>query len=277
MVIPASAGERDLGQVPRAPPGRAPSPSSGGRRRAGRARSRRSAGATRGRPAGARSTRGRRPGSRPRPTGRRHPRRRSRGAARGARRGRPTRGPPGATARTGTPGSTRATGPCWKSAAEYGSAKTWASSLSLSAHSRAVAYSKPRPRTTQRSTGARSPATASTSASTAERLRRSRPAIAAELRVRRAARRARRGRQPGDREQRRRVGLRRGDGPLRSGAPGRSRARPPRRAAEAGSLVMASVGAPWSRAAATTPTMSGDAPDWLIPMTSARSNRGSTP
>ena len=45
----------------------------------------------------------------------------------------------------------------------------------------------------------------------------------------------------------------------------------------AGSLVIASVGAPWRRAAATTPTMSGDAPDWLIPITSALPNRGSAP
>ena len=34
----------------------------------------------------------------------------------------------------------------------------------------------------------------------------------------------------------------------------------------AGSLVMASVGAPWRAAAAMTATMSGDAPDWLIPI-----------
>ena len=45
----------------------------------------------------------------------------------------------------------------------------------------------------------------------------------------------------------------------------------------AGSLVIASVGAPWRRADSTTPTTSGDAPDWLIPMTSARSRRGATP
>ena len=37
------------------------------------------------------------------------------------------------------PGSMSAIGPCWKSAAEYGSATTCASSLSLRAHSRAVA------------------------------------------------------------------------------------------------------------------------------------------
>ena len=49
--------------------------------------------------------------------------------------------PDGAIASTGNPSSTSATGPWRKSAAEYGSATTWASSLSLSAHSRAVAYS----------------------------------------------------------------------------------------------------------------------------------------
>ena len=49
--------------------------------------------------------------------------------------------PDGATASTGKPASTSAIGPWRKSAAEYGSARTWASSLSLSAHSRAVAYS----------------------------------------------------------------------------------------------------------------------------------------
>ena len=59
----------------------------------------------------------------------------------------------------------------------------------------------------------------------------------------------------------------------RSPAPDRPRARstaPPRRpAATAASLVMAMVGAPCARAASMTATMSGDAPDWLIPMTSA--------
>ena len=46
--------------------------------------------------------------------------------------------------------------------------------------------------------------------------------------------------------------------------------------AEPGSLVIAIVGRPWRRAASTTPTTSGDAPDWLIPMTSDRENTGST-
>ena len=40
---------------------------------------------------------------------------------------------------------------------------------------------------------------------------------------------------------------------------------------------MAMVGAPWARAAAMTPTMSGEAPDWLIPMTSASERSGATP
>jgi len=43
-----------------------------------------------------------------------------------------------AMARPGTP-LRRGRSPCWKSAAEYGSASTYASSLSLRAHSRAVA------------------------------------------------------------------------------------------------------------------------------------------
>ena len=73
--------------------------------------------------------------------------------------------PRGATANVGKPASTSASGPCWKSAAEYGSASTWASSLSLSAHSRAVAYSKPRPSTMQRSSAARSAAMRRTSSS----------------------------------------------------------------------------------------------------------------
>ena len=47
--------------------------------------------------------------------------------------------------------------------------------------------------------------------------------------------------------------------------------------AESGAFVIAIVGAPWRRAASTTPTTSGEAPDWLIPMTSACANRGSTP
>ena len=46
---------------------------------------------------------------------------------------------------------------------------------------------------------------------------------------------------------------------------------------EDGSLVIARVGAPWRRPASMTPTTSGDAPDWLIPTTSARSSRGSAP
>ena len=46
---------------------------------------------------------------------------------------------------------------------------------------------------------------------------------------------------------------------------------------DAGSFDSATVGAPWRRAAATTSTMSGDRPDCEIPMTSDRSNRGSTP
>jgi len=44
-----------------------------------------------------------------------------------------------------------------------------------------------------------------------------------------------------------------------------------------GSFVIASVGAPCRAAASMTPTMSGDAPDWLIPMTSAPPTRGSAP
>ena len=47
--------------------------------------------------------------------------------------------------------------------------------------------------------------------------------------------------------------------------------------AESGSLVMAIVGAPWARASAMTPTMSGDAPDWLMPMTSASRTSGAAP
>ena len=40
---------------------------------------------------------------------------------------------------------------------------------------------------------------------------------------------------------------------------------------------MAMVGAPWARAAAMTATMSGEAPDWLIPMTSASDQIGRDP
>ena len=40
---------------------------------------------------------------------------------------------------------------------------------------------------------------------------------------------------------------------------------------------MAMVGAPWARAASMTATTSGDRPDWLMPMTSARSRRGAIP
>ena len=47
--------------------------------------------------------------------------------------------------------------------------------------------------------------------------------------------------------------------------------------AEPVSLVIATVGAPWRRAASTTATMSGEAPDWLIATTSAWARRGSAP
>jgi hypothetical protein len=47
--------------------------------------------------------------------------------------------------------------------------------------------------------------------------------------------------------------------------------------AEPGVLVIAMVGAPCRRAASITPTTSGDAPDWLIPTTSERPNRGARP
>ena len=42
-------------------------------------------------------------------------------------------------------------------------------------------------------------------------------------------------------------------------------------------FVTATVAAPWRRAAATTPTMSGDAPDCEMPITSERSSRGRAP
>ncbi len=47
--------------------------------------------------------------------------------------------------------------------------------------------------------------------------------------------------------------------------------------AEAGSFVMASVGTPCRRPRSITATTSGDAPDWLMPMTSDRSSRGCAP
>ena len=81
------------------------------------------------------------PGRPARPTRPRARRRGPRAGARAARSARRAVGPGRTVARTGTPGSRSASGPCSKSAAEYGSAKTRASSLSLSAHSRAVAYS----------------------------------------------------------------------------------------------------------------------------------------
>jgi hypothetical protein len=43
-----------------------------------------------------------------------------------------------------------------------------------------------------------------------------------------------------------------------------------RASGESGVLVMAIVGAPMRRAASTTATTSGDAPDWLIPSTAER-------
>ena len=46
---------------------------------------------------------------------------------------------------------------------------------------------------------------------------------------------------------------------------------------EPGAFVMAMVGAPCARAASMTATTSGDRPDWLMPMTSARSRRGAIP
>ena len=46
---------------------------------------------------------------------------------------------------------------------------------------------------------------------------------------------------------------------------------------ESASFVSAIVGAPWRRAAARTPTMSGDCPDCEMPITSERSSRGSVP
>ena len=47
--------------------------------------------------------------------------------------------------------------------------------------------------------------------------------------------------------------------------------------ADPGSLVMAIVGAPWARAAATTATISGEAPDWLMPITRASATSGAAP
>ena len=46
--------------------------------------------------------------------------------------------------------------------------------------------------------------------------------------------------------------------------------------ADPGVFVIAIVGAPCVDAAATTDTMSGDAPDWLIPMTSVSAKSGAT-
>ncbi len=46
---------------------------------------------------------------------------------------------------------------------------------------------------------------------------------------------------------------------------------------DSGSLVMASVTPPCLRASATTRTMSGDRPDWLMPMVRARARRGAAP
>ena len=44
-----------------------------------------------------------------------------------------------------------------------------------------------------------------------------------------------------------------------------------------GSLVIASVRAPWRRPSRTTSTMSGDCPDWLMPITSASAIAGRAP
>ena len=83
-------------------------------------------------------------------------------------------------------------------------------------------------------------------------------------------------RQHRDRQQFGRVRLGRRDRPLRSGLEcdrpvggGRQRG--------VGQFVMAMVGAPWAGAAAMTETMSGDTPDWLIPMTSVSAKSGATP
>ena len=169
-----------------------------------------------GRAGGPASARGRAPGRRPRRSSARRRAHRAGGPA--ARRGRRRARPDRTTARTGTPGSTRASGPCWKSAAEYGSAKTRASSLSLSAHSRAVAYSYPRAMTSARVVAAWSRAIALDLG------------LEVEARGQRVGDRGdggavgrvvgQRRRQQRDREQLGRVGLGRGDRPFRAGAEG---------------------------------------------------------
>ena len=64
----------------------------------------------------------------------------------------------------------------------------------------------------------------------------------------------------------------------RSGPADRSSVQSARSASgEDGSLVSATVGAPWRRAASTTATMSGEAPDWLMARTRVRVSRGSAP
>ena len=111
------------------------------------------------------------------------------------------------------PVSMSAIGPCWKSAEEYGSTATYASSLALSAASNAVAKLNPRPSTTPwpacfsavaaASTASRStPWAAATNAGTSREL-------AAPLVVLRDRRRQHR-----QRGQLRGVGLRRRDAPL---------------------------------------------------------------
>ena len=161
--------------------------------------------------------------SRERPPGRRRGRR---GAARAARPGPPRPVPARTTARTGTPGSSSASGPCWKSAAEYGSAKTCASSLSLRAHSRAVAYSYPRATTSARSACGLVARPSRHRRARARAPRRSRPAPCQRA-PRRPGPRQRR-RQRGDRERARRVRLGRGDRPLRAGRQVDRQSPPPR-------------------------------------------------
>ena len=142
------------------------------------------------------------------------------------------------------------------------------SSLSLSAHSRAVAYSKPRAMTSARVGGRLVGARSARSRARGRATRASVSGMAATA-ARSAGSSASAADSSGDREQLGGVGLGRGDRPFRAGARARSSGPAAARQRRLRLVGDRDRRRALARASAMTATMSGDAPDWLMPMTSA--------
>ena len=166
----------------------------------------------------ARAARSRRPGSRRRPSRSRPASRPSRAPARRASTTAGSVSSCEAIAQTGKNGSSAATGPCARSVAVSGSAAIRQVSSSLSAISRAVANSTPRPITNIRPTNANGSATSGTAPRAPGSSRRAGPATRRRSSAQRVALT---GAVAGEQDQRRegvQVRLRRGDGALRARA-----------------------------------------------------------